>query len=160
VEAASELARATPALTVTHQTGARDVEMVREGFRRAGLSARVEPFIQDMAEEMSAANVVVARAGSTTIAELAAMGRAALLVPLPTAADDHQRRNAEALVAVGAAEMLEQSSMTGATLAARMRALLDEEPRRARMVAAIRTFSRPDAARVIVDKVFELAGRS
>ena len=98
VEAASQLARATLPPQVTHQTGERDLAMVREGLARAGLAARVEPFLDRMDEEMSAANVIVCRAGSTTLAEIAAVGRAAILVPLPTATDDHQRKNAEALV--------------------------------------------------------------
>jgi UDP-N-acetylglucosamine--N-acetylmuramyl-(pentapeptide) pyrophosphoryl-undecaprenol N-acetylglucosamine transferase len=160
VEAASELARATPAPIVTHQTGERDLAMVRSAFERAGLAGRVEPFLPDIDEEMSAASLVVARAGSTTLAELAAMGRAALLVPLPTAADDHQRRNAEALAREGAAEVLDERDLTGASLAARITALLRDGERRRRMAEAIRRLARPEAARVIVDRVLELSGRT
>jgi UDP-N-acetylglucosamine--N-acetylmuramyl-(pentapeptide) pyrophosphoryl-undecaprenol N-acetylglucosamine transferase len=157
VEAASELGRAARPPRITHQTGERDLELVRAGFERAGLAARVEPFLERMDEEMSAANLIVSRAGSTTLAELAAAGRAAILVPLPTATDDHQRRNAEALARAGAAELLEQHTLTGSTLAARVLALLDDDERRQRMAAAIRTFARPDAARLIVDRVVSLA---
>ena len=157
VEAASQLARATLPPQVTHQTGERDLAMVREGLARAGLAARVEPFLDRMDEEMSAANVIVCRAGSTTLAEIAAVGRAAILVPLPTATDDHQRKNAEALSSVGAADLLEQRELTGATLASRILALLDDEPRRAQLAAAVKRFARPDAARVIVDRVFDIA---
>jgi UDP-N-acetylglucosamine--N-acetylmuramyl-(pentapeptide) pyrophosphoryl-undecaprenol N-acetylglucosamine transferase len=156
VEAASQLARATPPPQVTHQTGEHDLARVREGLARAGLSARVEPFIDRMDEEMSAASVIVCRAGSTTLAEIAAVGRAAILVPLPTATDDHQRKNAEALSSAGAAEVLDQRELTGATLASRILALLDDEPRRAQLAAAVRRFARPDAARVIVDRVLDL----
>jgi UDP-N-acetylglucosamine--N-acetylmuramyl-(pentapeptide) pyrophosphoryl-undecaprenol N-acetylglucosamine transferase len=158
VEAASQLARTTPAPQITHQTGERDLAMVREGLARAGLAARVEPFLDRMDEEMSTANVIVCRAGSTTLAEIAAVGRAAILVPLPTATDDHQRKNAEALSTVGAAELLEQKDLTGTTLAARVTALLDDEPRRAQLAAAVKRFARPDAARVIVDRVLAIAG--
>lgn len=157
VEAAPQLAGATPPPQITHQTGERDLAMVREGLARAGLAARVEPFLDRMDEEMSAANVIVCRAGSTTLAEIAAVGRAAILVPLPTATDDHQRKNAEALGSAGAAEVLDQRDLTGATLATRILALLDDEARRARLAAAVKGFARPDAARVIVDRVFTLA---
>jgi UDP-N-acetylglucosamine--N-acetylmuramyl-(pentapeptide) pyrophosphoryl-undecaprenol N-acetylglucosamine transferase len=80
-----------------------------------------------------------------------------VLIPLPTAADDHQRRNAEVLVGAGAAEMIEQTDLTGDRLADRMLALAKDEARRAAMAAAARRLARPDAARVIVDKAFELA---
>ena len=85
------------------QTGERDLELVRDGYRRAGLEARVEPFLYAMDREMKAADLVVCRAGATTLAELTAAGRPAMLVPLPTATDDHQRKNAEVLARAGAA---------------------------------------------------------
>jgi UDP-N-acetylglucosamine--N-acetylmuramyl-(pentapeptide) pyrophosphoryl-undecaprenol N-acetylglucosamine transferase len=158
VEAAPRLAAATPRLAVTHQTGERDLEMVRDGYRRAGLEARVEPFLFAMDREMSAADLVVCRAGATTLAELTAAGRPSLLVPLPTATDDHQRKNAQALVEHGAALMIEQRELTGERLAAEIVALAADTARRQRMRGAARTLARPDAARVIVDKVLELAG--
>ncbi len=157
VEAASQLAAAAVPPQITHQTGQHDLAVVRDALARAGLAARVEPFLDRMDEEMSAANVIVCRAGSTTLAEIAAVGRAAILVPLPTATDDHQRRNAEALSSTGAAELLEQRDLTGATLATRILALLDDEPRRAQLSAAVKRFARPDAAKVIVDRVLDIA---
>jgi UDP-N-acetylglucosamine--N-acetylmuramyl-(pentapeptide) pyrophosphoryl-undecaprenol N-acetylglucosamine transferase len=157
VEAARELARSSAPPDVTHQTGRADLALVREGYQRAGLAARIEPFIENMDEEMTAASLIVSRAGSTTLAEIAAVGRAALLVPLPTATDDHQRRNAEALVRAGAAEMLEQREMTGATLATRILALLDDDARRAALASRVKTLAKPDAASVIVDRVLALA---
>ncbi len=159
VEAAPELARAHPPLALTHQTGERDVELVRTGLERAGLRARVEPFIEDMGEEMRSANVIVCRAGSTTLAELAAVGRAALLVPLPTAADDHQRANARALAEAGAAEVLDERDLSGTTLAARLVALVEDDDRRERMASAVTQFARPEAARIIVDRVLALVER-
>ena len=117
-------------MAITHQTGERDLELVRDGYRRAGLEARVEPFLFAMDREMKAADLVVCRAGATTIAELTAAGRPALLVPLPTAADDHQRKNAEVLVAAGAAEMIEQNDRDGrACSAERIAALLADAAR-------------------------------
>ena len=157
VEAAPRLADGR--LAVTHQTGERDLESVRAAYRKAGLDARVEPFLYEMDREMTAADVVVCRAGATTLAELTAAGKAAVLIPLPTAADDHQRKNAEVLVGAGAAEMIEQKDLSGEAIAARIAALVADAPRRARMATAARAFARPDAARVIVDRALELAGR-
>jgi UDP-N-acetylglucosamine--N-acetylmuramyl-(pentapeptide) pyrophosphoryl-undecaprenol N-acetylglucosamine transferase len=158
VEAAPRLAARPGRVAITHQTGERDLELVRDGYRRAGLEARVEPFLFTMDREMTAADLVVCRAGATTIAELTAAGRPAVFIPLPTAADDHQRRNAEVLAAAGAAELIEQKDLTGERLAARIVALAGDDARRAAMAAAARRLARPDAARVIVDKVIELAG--
>ena len=156
VEAAPRLAAAEPRVAITHQTGERDLEMVRDGYRRAGLEARVEPFLFTMDREMKAADIVVSRAGATTLAELAAAGRAAILVPLPTATDDHQRRNAEALVRQGAAVMIEQRELTGERLAADVLALAVDPARRAGLATAARQLARPHAARAIVDKALEL----
>jgi UDP-N-acetylglucosamine--N-acetylmuramyl-(pentapeptide) pyrophosphoryl-undecaprenol N-acetylglucosamine transferase len=157
VEAAPGLAAAAARVAITHQTGERDLEMVRDGYRRAGLEARVEPFLFAMDREMKAADLVVCRAGATTLAELTASGRPSILIPLPTATDDHQRRNAEALVRHGAADMIEQRSLTGEGLAGALLAMAADAGRRARMSAAARSLARPDAARVIVDRVLALA---
>jgi UDP-N-acetylglucosamine--N-acetylmuramyl-(pentapeptide) pyrophosphoryl-undecaprenol N-acetylglucosamine transferase len=159
VEAAPRLAAHPGGLAITHQTGERDLERVREGYRRAHLEARVEPFLFTMDREMTTADVVICRAGATTIAELMAAGRPSLLVPLPTAADDHQRKNAEAVAAAGAAEMLEQAQMTGDRLAERIIALASDPARRTAMSEAARRLAKPDAARVIVDRVVELWNR-
>jgi UDP-N-acetylglucosamine--N-acetylmuramyl-(pentapeptide) pyrophosphoryl-undecaprenol N-acetylglucosamine transferase len=156
VEAAPQLALHPGGLAITHQTGERDLELVRDGYRLAGLEARVEPFLFAMDREMNAADLVVCRAGATTIAELTAAGRASLLVPLPTAADDHQRKNAEVLAAAGAAEIVEQKDLTGASLAARMTALLADAARLAAMSSAAQRLARPDAARVIADQALAL----
>jgi UDP-N-acetylglucosamine--N-acetylmuramyl-(pentapeptide) pyrophosphoryl-undecaprenol N-acetylglucosamine transferase len=156
VEAAPRLAGHSGRMAITHQTGERDLELVRDGYLRAGLEARVEPYLYSMDREIAGADLVVCRAGATTIAELTAAGRAALFIPLPTAADDHQRKNADVLVAAGAAEMLEQKNLTGDVLADRMLALAADEPRRAAMAAAARRLARLDAARVIVDRALEL----
>jgi UDP-N-acetylglucosamine--N-acetylmuramyl-(pentapeptide) pyrophosphoryl-undecaprenol N-acetylglucosamine transferase len=144
-------------VAITHQTGERDLEMVRDGYGRAGVQARVEPFLYNMDREMKAADVVVSRAGATTLAELAAAGTAAILVPLPTATDDHQRKNAEAFVRQGAAVMVEQKNLTGDRLASELMALVDDRSRRQGIAAAARKLARPTAARVIVDRALELA---
>jgi UDP-N-acetylglucosamine--N-acetylmuramyl-(pentapeptide) pyrophosphoryl-undecaprenol N-acetylglucosamine transferase len=156
VEAAAELAASSSHLRLTHQTGERDVEMVRVAYRQAGLEADVEPFLYDMGRRLGQADVIVCRAGATTLAEITAAGKAAILVPLPTATDDHQRRNAEALASAGAAEVLLQTEMTGHALAQRILALARDDDRRARIAAAARALARPDAAKVIVDRALSL----
>jgi UDP-N-acetylglucosamine--N-acetylmuramyl-(pentapeptide) pyrophosphoryl-undecaprenol N-acetylglucosamine transferase len=158
VEAAPRLAAGGPALHLVHQTGERDVEMVRAAYRQARLPADVEPFLYDMGRQLGQADLIVCRAGATTLAEIAAAGKPAILIPLPTATDDHQRRNAEALGNAGASEVLLQKDAMGPLLADRIHALAADRHRRQRMAAAARTFAKPEAARVIVDRALELAG--
>jgi UDP-N-acetylglucosamine--N-acetylmuramyl-(pentapeptide) pyrophosphoryl-undecaprenol N-acetylglucosamine transferase len=158
VEAAPRLGATTSTLAITHQTGERDVATVRDGYRRAGIEARVEPFLFEMDREMKQADVVICRAGATTLAELTAAGRPAILIPLPTATDDHQRKNAQALVRGGAARMIEQRELTGERLATDLLVLAGDSAQRQRMSAAARAMARPDAARLIVDRILELAG--
>jgi len=157
VEAAARLAAGLPRVTITHQTGERDLDMVRSAYQRAGLEARVEPFLFAMDREMKAADFAICRAGATTLAELAASGTPSILVPLPTATDDHQRRNALALVTQGAARMVEQRELSGDRIAAQILALAGDAAERRSMGEAARRLARPDAARVIVDKVLALA---
>ena len=158
VEAAPKLAASAWPLAVTHQTGDADVALVREGYERAGLAARVEPFLFEMHREMSEADLVVCRAGASTLAEVTAAGKPAILVPLPTATDDHQRQNARVLADAGAAELIEQRELTGERLAAAMLALAGDADRRARMADAARRLAKPDAASVIAGRAFALAG--
>ena len=160
VEAAPRLAAHPGGMAITHQTGERDLERVRDGYRRAGVDARVEPFLFAMDREVSAADLVICRAGATTIAELTAAGRPAIFIPLPTAADDHQRKNAEILAAAGAADTIDQQTLTGEGLAERIAALLGDPARREAMAAAARALARPDAAKVIVDRALALAGHT
>jgi UDP-N-acetylglucosamine--N-acetylmuramyl-(pentapeptide) pyrophosphoryl-undecaprenol N-acetylglucosamine transferase len=155
VEAAPKLAR-DGLVDITHQTGERDVDVVRRAYADAGVPARVEPFLFAMDREMKNADVIVCRAGATTIAEVTAAARAAILIPLPTAADDHRRRNAEVLARAGAAELIEQKDLTGAVLADRIASLARDHGRRQAMASAAAAFARPDAARVIVDRALAL----
>lgn len=157
VEAAAELGRRHPGLEVVHQTGQRDLAVVREGYGRAGIGARAESFLDGVAGEMRSADLVICRAGATTLAELAAVGRPAVLVPLPSATDDHQRKNAQVLADANAAVVLEQARLSATTLADGVSALLGDAPRREAMSRAMQTFARPDAAARIVDRLMELA---
>jgi UDP-N-acetylglucosamine--N-acetylmuramyl-(pentapeptide) pyrophosphoryl-undecaprenol N-acetylglucosamine transferase len=157
VEAAPKLAAAAPAVAITHQSGERDLEMVRDGYRRVRLEARVEPFLFAMDREMKAADLVVCRSGATTLAELTALARPSILIPFPGATDDHQRRNAEALARSGAAVMIEQRELTGDRLASEILTLVSDDAGRRRMAEAAATLARPDAAQVIVNRLLELA---
>jgi UDP-N-acetylglucosamine--N-acetylmuramyl-(pentapeptide) pyrophosphoryl-undecaprenol N-acetylglucosamine transferase len=159
VAAAPKLAAHHGRLAITHQTGERDLALVRDEYQRAGLEARVEPFLFTMDREIKQADFVVSRAGATTLAELTAAGKPAVLIPLPTAADDHQRKNAEVLARAGAAEVLDQRTLTGDQLADRIFALAGDPARRDAMGRAARALARPDAARAIADRVLALARR-
>lgn len=154
--AAPALASGSIALHVTHQTGPRDVDVVRTAYVAAGVPSIVEPYFFDMGHQLADADLVLCRAGATTLAELAAAGRPAILVPLPTATDDHQRKNAEAMASAGAAEVVLQADASGAELARRVLALANDAAARARMADAARRLARPDAARVIVDRALAL----
>jgi UDP-N-acetylglucosamine--N-acetylmuramyl-(pentapeptide) pyrophosphoryl-undecaprenol N-acetylglucosamine transferase len=158
VEAASRLVAAGLRLEITHQTGERDVALVRDAYRRAGLEARVEAFLFEMDREMTDPDLVICRAGATTLSELAAAGRPAILVPLPTATDDHQRKNAAVIARVGGAEVIDERELNGERLAALVLALVRDVTRRRQMSAAIRTLARPDAAARIADHVWTLRG--
>jgi UDP-N-acetylglucosamine--N-acetylmuramyl-(pentapeptide) pyrophosphoryl-undecaprenol N-acetylglucosamine transferase len=158
VEAAPRLAAAGALRPeITHQTGQRDVELVRNAYQRAGLEARVEAFLFEMDREMKAADLVVCRAGATTLSELAAAAKPAILVPYPSAADDHQRKNARVIGDAGGAEVMDERDLTGDRLADALLRLGTDVERRRAMATAIGRFARPDAAARIADKVWELA---
>ena len=155
--AAPALATIRPKVVVTHQAGARDVERLRAAYRAAGVDARVEAFLEPMAPEMRAAQLILCRAGATTLAEIAAVGRPSILVPLASAADDHQRRNAEAIALAGGAELLPQAELSAASVTQRIAALAADLPRLAGMATAVGQFARPDAAALIVERGLRLA---
>jgi UDP-N-acetylglucosamine--N-acetylmuramyl-(pentapeptide) pyrophosphoryl-undecaprenol N-acetylglucosamine transferase len=153
VEAAARLAASGIRLAITHQTGERDLDLVRAAYERAGLAARVEAFIFQIDGEMKAADVVICRAGATTLAELAASRTPAILVPLPTATDDHQRKNAEVVANAGAAIVIDERDLRGDALTSALKELMTDPERRARMAAAAKTLARPDAAERIADRL-------
>lgn len=158
VEAAPRLAASGIRLAITHQTGERDLDLVRDAYRSAGLEARAEAFIFQIDREMKHADLVICRAGATTLAELAASGTPAVLVPLPNATDDHQRRNAAVVAAAGAAVVIEERELR-TSLAEVLAPLIADPDRRQRMSAAARALARPDAAERIADRVEQLALR-
>jgi UDP-N-acetylglucosamine--N-acetylmuramyl-(pentapeptide) pyrophosphoryl-undecaprenol N-acetylglucosamine transferase len=157
VAAAPELGRRHPGLEVVHQTGTNDLARVRAAYGDAGVAARTEPFLDGVAREMTEADVVVSRAGATTLAELAAIGRPAVLIPFPAATDDHQRKNAQVLERAGAAILIDESELQGPRLVEVVSGLLADPARRDTMAVAMRGFARPEAAARIVDRLMELA---
>jgi UDP-N-acetylglucosamine--N-acetylmuramyl-(pentapeptide) pyrophosphoryl-undecaprenol N-acetylglucosamine transferase len=158
VAAAAELARRRPRVDVVHQTGEKDLAFVRAEYGRLDVPARAESFLDPVAREVIAADLVICRAGATTLAELAAAGRPAVLVPFPSATDDHQRRNARVLADAGAAVVVEERDLGGGTLAGVVTGLVGDPARLAAMSRAMRGFATPDAAARIADRVLALAG--
>lgn len=136
---------------VTHQTGTAEHETIAAAYAPLGIDVRVEPFITDMGTAYRGADVVVARAGAMSCAEITAMGLPAVLVPYPYAADDHQRRNAEVLAAAGAAVVILDRELDGSRLAAALRPLVDDAERRRTMAAKSHALGRPDAAKTAAD---------
>ncbi|MBL8182689.1 MAG: undecaprenyldiphospho-muramoylpentapeptide beta-N-acetylglucosaminyltransferase [Blastocatellia bacterium] len=156
-EALESLAPLENRLTITHQTGESDFESVRTAYIGSKFSeSDVRPFISDIFTEFAKADLIICRAGATTCAEISAAGKAALMVPLPTAADDHQRKNAEALERAGAVRMLLQSELDGARLAAEITELIDSPDKITAMEAAAKRLGRVDAAEMTVDLIEEL----
>jgi UDP-N-acetylglucosamine--N-acetylmuramyl-(pentapeptide) pyrophosphoryl-undecaprenol N-acetylglucosamine transferase len=132
------------AVRMLHQTGTADFEAIQREFREAGMDGEVIPFITDMPKAFGEADVIVSRSGAGTVGEIAAAGKAAILVPYPYAADQHQLKNAEAFANAGAARMVLDKDMTGARLVEEVRALTWETL--SRMGEAARRFAKPDAA--------------
>lgn len=136
---------------VWHQSGARGLSEALDAYADAGVNARVDAFIEDMAEAYAWADLCVCRAGAITIAELCAAGLGALLVPYPYAVDDHQTRNAEALCDVGAAEIIPESALAKGALGTSLKALLANRDHLLAMASAARQLARPSAAEQIAD---------
>ena len=146
-------------LHVVHQTGKDREADVRHAYERAGITtATVVPFLDDVAERMAAADVVIARAGAVTVAEILAIGRASILVPFPHAADDHQAKNALALADLGGAICIRQEAADEVRLATELTLMFEEEERRTRMAQIARDHGHPRAAEEIARDLLALAG--
>ena len=145
-------------LRITHQTGEADFERVRIAYANAGWNeqADVRRYIDNMVAEFAQTDLIISRAGATTSAELVAAGKAAIMIPFPQAADDHQRKNAEALQTAGAARMILQQDLTGERLATEIAALVNAPDELTRMEQSSRKLARGDAAAVTVDLIEEL----
>lgn len=139
-----------------HQTGSADEPMVAAAYRQSGLAARVQPFFNDMAAQYAQADLVICRAGATTMAEITALGKTAILIPYPYAADDHQQRNARRLVDAGAAEMIDEQTLDGERLAARIGFYASHPEILAEVAQRAARLGKPDAAQRIVDECYRL----
>lgn len=147
-------------LSVTHQTGESDFENIRELYNRAGWGeSDVRPYISDMVDEFAKSDLIICRAGATSCAEIAAAGKAALLIPLPTAADDHQRKNAEALQSAGAARMILQRDLSAENLTREIMDLINAPEKISAMEYAAKRLARADAAEVTVDLIEKLSNK-
>ena len=155
VAALPELRSGLTNIEITHQTGKNDLETVTAAYRQAGIQARVTAFISDMAAEYAKADLIICRAGATTIAEVTACGKACLFIPFPHAVDDHQRRNAEALLKKDACFMLLERELTGERLAGTIRDLAGDTASVERIARNAFALSRLDAAKIIVTKMIE-----
>lgn len=159
---AKRLLDCVPMLTILHQAGARAAESTVEAYKESGADParwQVKEFLADMPRHFAEADLILSRSGASTVAELAAAGKAALLVPFPGAADDHQLRNAQVFAATGAAQLREQEPdelLMESFLLTDLMGLLQDPKRRWEMAAQARTLARPDAAREIAAMVAQL----
>ena len=143
-------------LRFIHQTGKKDYQKVLSSYTTAGVQAQVQPFFSDMPCQFKKAHLILCRSGATTLAELAAAGKASLLIPFMEAADNHQQLNAESLAANGAAEVICQNHLEGAFLAERIKFYLHNPDKITKMEAKSRQLGQPEAAKKIVDLIDDL----
>jgi UDP-N-acetylglucosamine--N-acetylmuramyl-(pentapeptide) pyrophosphoryl-undecaprenol N-acetylglucosamine transferase len=158
ISSVTELHTLIPQLHIIHQTGERDYNEAQAAYLAAGGSAEVYPFIDDMPATFARADLLLCRSGASTVAEVMAAGKPAIFVPFPRAADDHQKRNAEALERAGAAVMAEEKSLTRESLMKLVSTLLKDPETRASMAQAAHKFAHPQAASEIAEMAATLAG--
>ncbi|HVJ08075.1 MAG TPA: undecaprenyldiphospho-muramoylpentapeptide beta-N-acetylglucosaminyltransferase [Acidisarcina sp.] len=159
---APQLLAALPTLTIMHQAGARHAAQTQADYAASGAPPerwQVQPFLEDMPDQFALADLILSRSGASTVAELAAAGRPALLVPFAAAADDHQRKNAEVLADAGAAVLLLEKDVTPEHLLAALLDLLRSPDRLLKMGERARSLAHPEAARRIAEKIDALAGK-
>lgn len=157
LESLAELRKALPELHIIHQTGERDYQDAQAAYLQAGSSAEVLPFINDMPQAFARADLLLCRSGASTVAEITAAGKAAVFVPFPHAADDHQLRNAQTLAQHGAAVIIPQSELSPQKLLSTLVELFSNQQRLNEMEAAARKLSHRNAAEEIADMAAELA---
>lgn len=155
---ASALAKMHPGLRVLHQTGRGNDGAVRGAYDALGVEADVRPYLDDVPGALRDADLILARSGAGTVAEIASVGRAAVFVPFPFAADDHQTKNARAMEAAGGARVLAQSDATEAHLVTVLGELLGDDARRIAMADAARNVGKPRAAWDAAGDLLSLGG--
>ena len=155
---AAELCKRVPDLRIVHQTGERDFAEAQAAYANLGRAVEVHRFIDDMPGFFARSSLLVCRSGASTVAEVTAAAKPAIFVPFPRAADDHQKRNAEALEKAGAAVLIEESKLTPKDLVEALSSLLCDRARLQRMGGAAHQLSHPNAARDIATMAAKLAG--
>jgi UDP-N-acetylglucosamine--N-acetylmuramyl-(pentapeptide) pyrophosphoryl-undecaprenol N-acetylglucosamine transferase len=155
IEALPMLSDLKNRISIIHQTGEKDLDEVKTSYQKESFNAEVLPFIHDMADAYRRADLVICRAGATTVAEVTACGKACIFIPFPYATDDHQRKNAEALVEKGAGFMLLNRDLSGESLGHMIRELVDDRERLQLAGMCARQLARPDAAKIIVDEMIK-----
>jgi UDP-N-acetylglucosamine--N-acetylmuramyl-(pentapeptide) pyrophosphoryl-undecaprenol N-acetylglucosamine transferase len=158
IQAAPKLLELLPGLRIIHQTGEAGYNDAQSAYANLDSSIEVHRFIKDMPAFFARASLLLCRSGASTVAEITAAGKAAIFVPFPRAADDHQKRNAEALQRAGAAVMLEESQLATGALVETIVSLFADQPRLKAMAEAARARSHPNAAREIAGIAAGLAG--
>jgi UDP-N-acetylglucosamine--N-acetylmuramyl-(pentapeptide) pyrophosphoryl-undecaprenol N-acetylglucosamine transferase len=143
-------------LHFVHQTGETDEGSVREAYRKRTVSATAQSFFDDMAERYRQADLIICRSGATTVAEITALGKAAIFIPFPHAADNHQMLNAAGLARDGAAEIIVEKELSGHLLCERIEHYMDHPEALADMAARARRHGNPEAAKNIVDDCYRL----
>jgi UDP-N-acetylglucosamine--N-acetylmuramyl-(pentapeptide) pyrophosphoryl-undecaprenol N-acetylglucosamine transferase len=138
-------------LRFVHQTGEKQAEEIRKAYAEAGFESDVRAFFNDFHQQYAAADLIVSRAGATTVAEIKAAGRASILIPLPTAADDHQTKNAKAMVEENAAVLISNAELNGETLASAIRSMLSDTQKLDAIEKNARRIAVLDAEQRIVD---------
>lgn len=160
VQALEPLYENVPGLRITHQTGEKEYESVARAYLEGNFAAEVSPFIDDMPKAFAEADLIICRSGASTVAEITAAAKPAIFVPLPTAADDHQRKNAVALVEAGAARMVPQAELTREQMVSTVSELFGNPELLAKMSAAARSLGHPNAAAEIAAMAVRAAGKS
>jgi UDP-N-acetylglucosamine--N-acetylmuramyl-(pentapeptide) pyrophosphoryl-undecaprenol N-acetylglucosamine transferase len=154
----AELRQRVPGIHIIHQTGERDYNDAQAAYANLGDCVEVYRFIDDMPGLFAQASLLLCRSGASTVAEVTAAGKPAVFVPFPRAADDHQKRNAEALERAGAGVMLEESKLSRESLVETVGSLFSQPSRVEKMGDAARQLSHPTAARDIAAMAARLAG--
>src|SRR5208283_6009902 len=158
LDALPKLIEAVPDIHIIHQTGEKDYAEAQAAYLRTMISAEVSPFIDDMPGAFARADLLLCRSGASTVAEITAAGKPAIFIPLPTAADDHQTRNAATLADANAARLLPQSDLSADRLVSEIATLLRDSFLRSQMSEAARRFAHPDAAAEIAALAARVAG--
>lgn len=152
------LQREFPSLRIIHQLGEKDYQQAQAAYLHSSLKAELYPFITEMWDAFSKADLIVCRSGASTVAEVTAAAKPAIFVPFPHAADDHQTRNAEALVKAGAAVLVPENELTPERLVSEIKALFADRQKLVKMAESAGRLAHPGAAGEIADMAARLAG--